>query len=141
MQIDGQSVALLPGSATAVTVSMLASGPFQACVTGTTLCGTPIPPACCAADAPVTFLRGDASANSALDIGDVTGTLAVIFQGSPHLCFDALDSNDDGAVDITDPILTLWYLFANGPPPAGSGGCEADVTSDGIDCASHLGCP
>ena len=46
-----------------------------------------------------------------------------------------LDANDDGAVDITDPIFTLSFLFTGGaviPPPRSPGGL--DLTADGPGC-------
>ena len=33
------------------------------------------------------------------------------------LCLDALDANDDGTVDVADPIFGLAHLFSSGPPP------------------------
>jgi len=76
-----------------------------------------------------------------LDISDVSSTLAVIFNGNASLCYDAHDSNDDGKIDVSDPITVLLFLFAGGSPPQGNGSCIADVTSDGLTCDNHIGCP
>ena len=35
----------------------------------------------------------------------------------PITCQDALDANDNGAVNIADPIYLLDFLFALGAPP------------------------
>jgi hypothetical protein len=55
-----------------------------------------------------------------------TGTLA---------CEDAGDANDDGRLNISDPIFTLDSLFRGGksmPPPYPEAG--ADPTADDLFC-------
>jgi len=137
----GQILATVPGTTSSATVPLPASGTFDVCITGTTLCGDPIPSSCCTASAPVTFIRGDVNGDMMLDISDVSSTLAVIFNGNASLCYDAHDSNDDGKIDVSDPITVLLFLFAGGSPPQGNGSCIADVTSDGLTCDNHIGCP
>jgi hypothetical protein len=47
-----------------------------------------------------------------------------------------MDANDDGAVDLSDPIATLAYLFLAGPalpPPSVAPG--KDPTPDALSCA------
>jgi hypothetical protein len=50
-------------------------------------------------------------------------------------CPDSTDVNDDGKVDISDPIYLMSYLFLGGRPPdlpfplAGM-----DPTADPLDC-------
>ena len=139
--IDGSSVASLSGGATFATVSLLSSGTFDLCVSGTTVCGAPIQPICTSAEAPITFQRGDTNADTLLDIADVTSSIGVIFLGDAHLCYDAVDANDDGGIDVSDPVTVLLYLFGAGSPPAGSTSCSADGTTDGLTCAASIACP
>jgi hypothetical protein len=32
-------------------------------------------------------------------------------------CLDSADANDDGTVDISDPVYILFFLFVGGPQP------------------------
>ncbi len=52
-------------------------------------------------------------------------------------------TNDDGAVNIADPVYSLNYQFAEGPsPPEPFPGCGDDPTPDDLDCgASQMECP
>jgi hypothetical protein len=48
-------------------------------------------------------------------------------------CLDAADCNDDGTVDISDPIYLLGYLFLGGvAPPAPHPGWGVDPTADAL---------
>jgi len=65
--------------------------------------------------------------------------------GPAPACADAGDANDDGKLDIGDPIYTLNALFADGPdirPPSGAipDACGFDPTDDALDCASYPAC-
>ena len=68
---------------------------------------------------PTTFVRGDCNRIGAtLTIADPVFTFNVLFLGTAAMsCPDACDANDDGAVDITDGIHVLNFLFLGGPPP------------------------
>ena len=53
-------------------------------------------------------------------------------------CRDAGDLNDDGAMDISDAIYGLNFLFSGAPPPPHPGpeACGSDPTLDPLpDCA------
>ncbi|MCZ6794388.1 MAG: plastocyanin/azurin family copper-binding protein [Planctomycetota bacterium] len=82
------------------------------------------------------FVRGDASGDGAVDIGDAVAVLSFLFlnrQIPP--CVDALDADDDGVVNITDAIFVLGFLFQRGgemPPPFPLVG--PDRTEDGLRC-------
>jgi hypothetical protein len=63
-------------------------------------------------------------------------TLGFLFQGTttPN-CLDALDTSDDGQVNIADPVALLGYLFASAPPPPAPFSLEGpDRTADGLLC-------
>jgi hypothetical protein len=51
-------------------------------------------------------------------------------------CRDAADANDDGKIDISDPIRILRHLFQGGEPPAPPfPGPGPDPTADDLgDC-------
>jgi len=96
------------------------------------------------------FVRGDANADGAVDIGDamcllccLSGNARVCGRCLPDLaaCEDALDANDDGRIDISDAIKVLSHLFAGtGPLPAPFGPCGADPTADSLACAAFPAC-
>ena len=82
------------------------------------------------------FVRGDATGNDEVELADAISTLNHLFRAQPaRPCRDALDANDDGSVDISDPTFTLVYLFLGGaeiPAPFPIRG--ADRTDDGLRC-------
>ena len=83
------------------------------------------------------FKRGDGNADGEVDISDVIFGLNGIIGGGPWgNCRDALDANDDGTVNIVDPIFTLTFLFIPGspPPPPPFTFCGDDQTPDSVDC-------
>lgn len=88
------------------------------------------------------FIRGDANQDSVVGLTDAIFVLNYLI-GNPGLtCEKAADSNDDGAISIADPIYLLSYLFAStSAPPSPFPDCGLDPTSDGLACASFVGCP
>ena len=68
----------------------------------------------------ISFLRGDTSGDGKLDLADAVCTLGHLFLGSGPCLYpleeDALDTDDSGTVDITDPIHALDHRRA----PTGS---------------------
>lgn len=65
------------------------------------------------------FLRGDADGDGRILINDAILTLLNRFEGSPVNCVEALDFNDDSAVDAADGISLLMYLYGGGVAPSG----------------------
>lgn len=92
-------------------------------------------------DPEVNFLRGDANQDGAVDVGDVTASLSVLFAGTFNTCADSLDANEDESHDIGDPIHVISYLFVGGPPPSAPfDNCGTDRASD-LGCEAFSGCP
>lgn len=90
---------------------------------------------------PPTFLRGDANADAAVDLGDPITTLAYLFAaGESPACLDACDANSDQALDVGDAIYLLQFLFDAGPPPSAPfPGCGSGTTA--LGCADSAACP
>src|SRR4030095_12720405 len=53
------------------------------------------------------FVRGEANGDGLLDISDGISGLNYLFSGGVTNCEDAIDSDDDGTLTITDPIRLL----------------------------------
>ena len=90
-----------------------------------------------------TFRRGDANDSGEFEgIADAMALLNYLFSSSEHTCIDALDSNDDGQIDIGDAYYLLHYQFSGGeaPPAPGLGSCGVDPTDDALDCESYVSC-
>jgi len=79
------------------------------------------------------FRRGDCDGTGGINITDAIYLLSHLFLGGRRWrCDDACDSNDDGRIDLTDPISTLGYLFQGRDPLPLPGPrlCGADSTED-----------
>jgi hypothetical protein len=87
------------------------------------------------------FIRGDSNVNGVVEIGDAVKTLLGMFRGVPLDCRRAADSDDNGAIDINDPMIILRHLFLGEAPPAAPfPGCGLDTTIDGLECTVGSGC-
>ena len=92
--------------------------------------------------APV-FRRGDADGDGAIEVPDATMTLGALFQGQAWFaCEDATDLNDDGAIDLSDPVALLQLrLLGRGEVPApGAVSCGRDPTLDFLACEAPAAC-
>ena len=82
------------------------------------------------------FVRGDATRDGLLELTDAVLVLDSLFiRRVDASCYDAHDSNDDGTVDIVDPVRLLSQLFLGAdplPPPTGTPG--RDPTPDSLSC-------
>lgn len=88
------------------------------------------------------FLRGDASNDSKTNLSDGILILKNLFQGPVQNlhCEDSHDVNDDGILNISDPIHLLTWLFLDAPtPPPPFSECGFDFTLDELQCQST--CP
>jgi hypothetical protein len=85
--------------------------------------------------ADVRFLRGDGNGDGRVDTADATAILLALFVGNDTDCRDALDANDSGDVDLSDPLAVLRYLYLDGVPlPEPFAMPGVDPTEDGLDC-------
>jgi len=84
------------------------------------------------------YFRGDANLDFRLNIADPIAILIHLFDdGRPTSdCWDAMDANDDGAIDLSDAIRLLSFLFLEAPaPPLPFPACGIDATTDDpLDC-------
>ena len=88
------------------------------------------------------FRRGDSVPDGVLDLSDAVRVLLVLFAGGEALdCPDAADFDDDGQLQITDPVALLGYLFqgAAAPMPPAPG-CGVDPTEDELGLCDVGGC-
>ncbi len=84
------------------------------------------------------FLRGDTNSDGVVEgIPDAVMVLSGLFDPDVQLnCLEAADLNDDGMVDLADPIFLLNWKFGGGPGPSGPyPNCGLDPTPDSLDCA------
>jgi hypothetical protein len=90
--------------------------------------------------------RGDVNLNGVINITDAILIFFYAFgQGTasfPVGCLDIADCNDDGVVDISDPVYILIDVYEGGPPPPppNVGSCGPDPTPDGLICDGQY-CP
>ena len=83
------------------------------------------------------FSRGDANGDGSISLADAIVSLQNVFLSQLVLfdCEDMLDANDDGVLDISDPVFLLNYLFRSGPPlPGPFKRCGQDGESDALRC-------
>ncbi len=64
------------------------------------------------------FIRGDFDGINGVNITDAYNLAQYLFlQGAAPQCADAADVNDDGVLDVSDPVWLLFALFVQGSPP------------------------
>ena len=88
------------------------------------------------------FIRGNGNGDGVVDISDSVFILMHLFLGlgTEPPCLDALDTDDNATVEITDAIYGLNALFTGGPPPPQPyPGCAGDPTDDTLGCLTR-GC-
>jgi hypothetical protein len=98
---------------------------------------------CDGVEVPRSFRRGDVDGDGGADAGDAVRVLASLFlEAAPPLdCEKSADSNDDGRLELLDPLFLLNFLFQNGrAPPAPLLACAPDPTPDRLPCGAYPGC-
>jgi hypothetical protein len=92
------------------------------------------------------FIRGDVNFSGSVDAADIILILDLIFPNASSSlvipCHDAADTNDDGALNISDAIRLITYVFNVGsgglaPPPSPFPGPGMDPTADALDCLGN----
>ncbi len=84
------------------------------------------------------FLRGDTNGDGSRNVSDVVGILRYLFASSSEaVCRDALDVDDSGRIDITDPLVLLDLTFGarQRTPAEPYRECGRDPTPDRLGCA------
>lgn len=103
--------------------------------------GNGIPDECEIPPAP-RFVRGDVDGDSLLTIGDPIRILSALFVDPDGIeCRDAADANDSGAVNVSDAVTLLDFMFLGASPPAAPWPeCGEDTTDDDLACATYEAC-
>jgi hypothetical protein len=88
------------------------------------------------------FVRGDADCSSSVGVADAILILDFLFKGfNGSRCPDAADANDDGRIDMVDPVRILMHFHSGAPLPAPGPEVGEDPTSDGLPCVTMQECP
>ena len=75
-----------------------------------------------------------------INVADAVFGLEYLFDSGPGpACSKALDANDDGVLNIVDPIAILRSLFAGAPLP-GPDACGFDESDDSLTCEENPLC-
>lgn len=89
------------------------------------------------------FRRADTTSDSLRDISDAVSVLLYLFSGGfPMQCPDAADIDDNGVIEITDPIALLGQLFLGHPDqiPGPFPECGGDLTEDDLGACEYHAC-
>jgi len=87
----------------------------------------------------VSYVRGDANADGAVNISDSVFVLGFLFTGGEEpTCMVSADVNADGGLNITDGIFGLNFLFLGGLPIPPPNSCTPAAPED--DCESFAPC-
>ena len=81
------------------------------------------------------FVRGDVNGDGAVNVIDVIATRVFLDGGLDTVdCLDAIDSTDDGRIDISDVVQVANVVFLRSPMPAPFPGVGFDPTPDDLGC-------
>jgi len=83
------------------------------------------------------FVRGDFDRSGTVQFVDALGSANYLFDtGSAPTCPDSADANDDGILDVADPVYVLFYLFVQGtaPPPPFPDAGDDPTFRDSLGC-------
>jgi hypothetical protein len=88
------------------------------------------------------FIRGDFNGDARVGSADALAILEYLFlEDGANSCLSSADANDDGFIDIADPLYLLFYLFVQyNPPPPPQEACGPDPTLDELDCPTVESC-
>ncbi|MCA8959188.1 MAG: hypothetical protein KDC38_01695 [Planctomycetes bacterium] len=97
------------------------------------------PPATVCAD---DFIRSDVNQDGTIGLADAFSLIDAFTFPTSITCWDAADVNDDGFINIGDPVYLLYWMFSpSGPPLLPPTSCGADLTPDALDCDEYSPCP
>jgi hypothetical protein len=89
---------------------------------------------------PPSFIRGDSNADGVLDISDPLRTLFHLFAGEAISCPMSADFDASEALDLTDVVGPLGYLFLGLPAP-GAPFPTCGAASGTLPCGAFPPCP
>jgi hypothetical protein len=76
-----------------------------------------------------------------VDLTDAVALLGRLFLGGATTgCDGSGDADDDGKLDLADPLRLLRHLFQGEAAPPPPEVCGQDPTADGLSCAGRTGC-
>lgn len=85
------------------------------------------------------FIRGDVNLDTSCNVVDVVKILGFLFANEDApVCMDAADFDNDGAVNLSDPVLLLNSLFFGGEPLDEQ--CQMDTGADTLPNCLVSGC-
>jgi hypothetical protein len=85
--------------------------------------------------APPVFVRGDANDDGVIDVSDPVRILRHLFSSVAVNCEDACDVDDNEALNVTDALGLLNYIFKGGAAPRAPFPVEgADPSGTVLDC-------
>ncbi len=94
------------------------------------------------------FIRGDTNQDGIINVADAVVIAKAVFGLGSKLqlvqnCMDSADANDDEAMDTTDALYILRYLFEGDTPIPPPNVCGNDPTPEagGLDCPDYPPCP
>lgn len=81
------------------------------------------------------FVRGDADGGGALGLADAIQCLELLYADRELPCWDACDFDDNGYLDLADPLGLLAHMLLDGEaPPAPYPDAGVDPTEDDLPC-------
>ena len=90
------------------------------------------------------FRRGDAADDGGVTISSAILILNFLFTERVNTlpCMEAGDINNDGSINLTDPVSLLGHLFRSQPPPAlpGPESCGPDPDEPDLGCEQYTSC-
>ena len=86
------------------------------------------------------FRRGDSNGDNHMNLADALATLNFVFLNGNLGCLDAADVNDDGELDVSDPLLLLFALYEPGLHQIPGGTDCARDPGEELGCEAYAAC-